>query len=500
MANYYVRTDGNDTTGDGSTGTPWATLTKALGATGVPTPGGHTLWVGSGTYAENDYLTIGRFFLAEVIVRSESGNPADVIIRGSSNATYNTFIQSNNLTIRDVTLARRVATNASAVRIHSGVNLKFINCIIQPTTSADTNVLFDASVQNTYTMSGVTFQDCVFNATAGRSLNLVCNATSTMTGIVVQNCTMTAGTYAIYASLNIGTISIAGGTYAATSNYALYARQVGALTITGGTFTSSANAAIVVDPNAVAMSAVTISGATVTAPASTGLSLTGPITALAISGGTYSAAAAISIGVDGVGTAAIAGTVSGVNVASTTSHNLLIGGGCDGITVNSCTLSGGDNTLVLKECTNVTVTNNTLSGNGVGINCKGATSLTITNNRLTYTTTAGYAFQVQADTTPDPDVKCQNVTFIHNTITVSNAADALLWGDDDDDAGGGVCDYNVYRIIPNGVWGSVRGTTVSSLAELRAAWDTYENPGNDEHSRVGGGSSILRIGGRLRVL
>ena len=40
-ATYYVRTNGNDTTGDGSNGNPWQTVTKALSTVSVA--GGHTI-------------------------------------------------------------------------------------------------------------------------------------------------------------------------------------------------------------------------------------------------------------------------------------------------------------------------------------------------------------------------------------------------------------------------------------------------------------------------
>jgi hypothetical protein len=47
---YYVTTGGNDSTGDGSVGTPWLTLAKAC--TTVAAGGGHTINVGAGTFSE----------------------------------------------------------------------------------------------------------------------------------------------------------------------------------------------------------------------------------------------------------------------------------------------------------------------------------------------------------------------------------------------------------------------------------------------------------------
>jgi hypothetical protein len=48
-ATYYVATTGNDTTGDGSVGNPWATVQKGINVAQA----GDTVLVGAGTYSEN---------------------------------------------------------------------------------------------------------------------------------------------------------------------------------------------------------------------------------------------------------------------------------------------------------------------------------------------------------------------------------------------------------------------------------------------------------------
>jgi hypothetical protein len=70
MATYYVRTDGNDgNTGLGATtGTAWATLQKALGATGIGS--GDTVYIAPGVYTEA--VTIGGTYSASTYV---IGNP-----------------------------------------------------------------------------------------------------------------------------------------------------------------------------------------------------------------------------------------------------------------------------------------------------------------------------------------------------------------------------------------------------------------------------------------
>ena len=51
MGTYYVRTNGSDTTGDGSSANPWASLNKAI--TSIPLAGGHTVLFGPGTYTQD---------------------------------------------------------------------------------------------------------------------------------------------------------------------------------------------------------------------------------------------------------------------------------------------------------------------------------------------------------------------------------------------------------------------------------------------------------------
>lgn len=63
---YYVATNGNDETGDGSPGAPWATITQALGEV----PDGSTILVRPGTY--NGRVQLHGQFSRGVIVRSET--------------------------------------------------------------------------------------------------------------------------------------------------------------------------------------------------------------------------------------------------------------------------------------------------------------------------------------------------------------------------------------------------------------------------------------------
>lgn len=62
-ATFYVRTNGNDSTGDGSTGNPWRTLSR--GVTGASS--GDTIMVGSGDFAEHTAVNKSLSFYPEVL-------------------------------------------------------------------------------------------------------------------------------------------------------------------------------------------------------------------------------------------------------------------------------------------------------------------------------------------------------------------------------------------------------------------------------------------------
>jgi hypothetical protein len=81
---YYVATTGSDTTGDGSEGNPWATVSKAL--TVVTSPSNNTIYVAAGTY-----LTDAGFFGAASINFGETLSVigvGSVVVSGHQNQTW----------------------------------------------------------------------------------------------------------------------------------------------------------------------------------------------------------------------------------------------------------------------------------------------------------------------------------------------------------------------------------------------------------------------------
>lgn len=81
---FYVATSGSDSTGDGSSGSPWATIGHAL-QSGIDAAGGHTILVGDGLYEGTVYLSRG--FAQEVIVQAENPYGAKLTdVNGSAEA------------------------------------------------------------------------------------------------------------------------------------------------------------------------------------------------------------------------------------------------------------------------------------------------------------------------------------------------------------------------------------------------------------------------------
>src|SRR5437870_5377785 len=91
MASIYVSLTGNDSTGNGTSGNRYRTVSKAL----TVALGGDTILMAPGLYQEN--TTNGTLqpricYASTVTVTSETGVASDVTIQGSSGTTAELFI------------------------------------------------------------------------------------------------------------------------------------------------------------------------------------------------------------------------------------------------------------------------------------------------------------------------------------------------------------------------------------------------------------------------
>ena len=438
-ATYYVRTTGNDTTGDGSTGTPWATLSKAL--TTVAIGGGDTVLVGPGTYAESTsglgYLFLDRAFTGEVVVRSETSTATDVVITGATSTAYDTRCQAcANLTFSDVTFSPRVNTNTSAFKKLTGTTtaLKF------------ERVVFDVS------------------ATGGTGLFLRAVTGTTITAVTLTDCFLR----------QVG---------ANVPGNGVYLNQSGTGTIDGVSVDGLDGALLGgVAVNVLGASNVTLTRINVRTNGSYGVQLN-PVTTASLTASdivtTGAQAVAVIVGTDGEAGAASTGvTISTSRIESALSHGLLIGYGVTGALVDDVSVAGYDVGIVARGSTDVVVRNSRVRHHhGGGLYTKGATNASWTGN--TCESAGGESIKMALNGATAPSA----ATYTGNLIVVSGAAKAFDWPTDFD-SGASVVAGNYYA-VPQGQFGQVLADqSVGTMNELKSAWAPYGDGTNDRSSML----------------
>jgi parallel beta-helix repeat protein len=219
MTTLYVRKDGNDTTGNGSTETPWLTIHKGI----TTASAGDTLLIGDGTYAEDSgsgYFFITKAVASVLTIRSESGNADLVTITGASVTTYDTLLASagtSNLTFEDLTWAMRTnATANGAIRISRGNGIIFNRCKFIATAGASARYGCYVVDAGGVTITNITFNACTFTSTGGGTSAqgiLVTKGAGTTSNITFNNCIGSAVSNSL--NLDAGTnIVVSGGTFA----------------------------------------------------------------------------------------------------------------------------------------------------------------------------------------------------------------------------------------------------------------------------------------------
>lgn len=425
MGTYYVRTTGNDTTGDGSTGAPWLTLSKALATVSIA--GGHTILMGDGTYQENSsglgYLLVQRAFAAYVTVQPENGESGIVTLSGTSSATYSlrfdgcTYIRLKWMTIATATPLTS-AYGLIAITGSTTHHFEFIGLTMVVASRAD-SLAWGIIIENS--VAGRVYQDFLFE-----DLTITQSGSNGATGlrfdgvegapierVTIRDCTITISKYAIFAFNNVIDVVVDGGTYSATGTDGM----------------------------------------------------------------------GICLGLNGQSGLEVTGSVSDAFVSSAVGHALLVGAGCDDVEIARCWIEGGDQGLVVKQCDGAIIHDNNIIGATINaLYFKAATNATAYSNLIV--NRAGTVVKIGYDSADS--AKCENVNFQHNFLFAGGAAVILDWGDDTDDAGGGICNYNYYQLLGQGVTASIRSDIgLTDMAGIRAAWDGYDVSGNDGNSMYG---------------
>ena len=234
MATYYVRPDGNDgNTGLGSsTAQAWATIAKALGATGIT--GGDTVYIApgrystqviiGGTYSSATFvtgdplctqfsgLTAGRVLVTNINSAGASAFTA-VLVNGSakSNLAFSNIAFENNV---NTTIGR-------CVDLLLGQNNSFTKCTFRQTGYGAPLITMTAPASSAL---NATFDRCVMG---GGQVNYSGTAILTLTGnnvaetTTVKNCIFYSGVLGAFIRLESVGVSVYNCTFLNTSSSAI---------------------------------------------------------------------------------------------------------------------------------------------------------------------------------------------------------------------------------------------------------------------------------------
>ena len=204
MATYYVRSGGSDgNTGLGAgTGQAWATIGKALGATGIT--GGDTLYIAAGTYRE--VVTIGGTYSSATYIYGDptsslfSGVTAGevrITPSGSDNAVSTSFAlnatSKNNLNFRDLIIGGMSIINSS--------NMTIERCLLFSTSATTQAFLFTNSNNGNYNTT--IKQSVVTGTVAGIEYRYAFGVSTYTAGFYVSDCAI-FGNNAVFFNNNQG--------------------------------------------------------------------------------------------------------------------------------------------------------------------------------------------------------------------------------------------------------------------------------------------------------
>lgn len=436
MATIYVRTTGNDTTGTGLTGAPYLTLKKALSVAA----NGDTILLGDGTYAEDSgggaagYLNITQTFTSRITITSESGTPGKVIVKGSSStANAINFNGAQNMWYDLITFEAQSATVNQAIRFAGGAEgrLIFTRCeFVAYSSGSQTNM----AVKATWSAASVSHDPIVF-----------------------ERCTF---------------------------------RQIGPNNAGGMFFDFAPSDGIGTARVEVRSCVFNMAGRSMQLPGMAVWILDNVCTSWMPT----STDTCFVLGVDGTTGRPASGIVAGNTFRSRGGHGAVLGAGCDGVLFANNRVYGGDGVttgqgLVVKQATNVRVERNIItSGYLSGLYFKAATNCQAFDNTIFNEFPTSSAIKVGVD--PVNSAVCSGIVVRRNYVHAI-AGPVLDWASSSGDSGGSVCDENVYNVTGTATLGSVRGTTVSTLTGLRAAWGGYNRSGNDRNSQRGQAGSVF---------
>lgn len=426
MATIYVRTTGNDTTGNGSTGTPYLTLAKALSVAA----NSDLILMGTGTYSENNgsgYLTLNglSFGSTYVTVTTETGEQ-DVIITSAGTHVL-ALAAVTGIWFDNLIWQSSLTTTATVHRYLSGSKstLYFTRNKIRvksPTGTVNTAIASAWTGAGAYTISGVIYNKCDIEQIGhwpSYGVNLDNQSTgTTITEIDFIDCNATT-----------------------------------------------------------AHSAFRIRGVTNTRQIGCKFNSFSP----AIGANTY------QIGEDAATGAAASAIASNCTSYSQAGHAAVIGGGVTEWVGDNMTFTGGSNSsagqgCVFKDSTNFRMMRSTVHGGyNSGLYFKAAYNGLVVDCAVYNKYASSSAIRTglnSEDNSKAHDVSARRCFFY------ARAGKGIDWSSAGD-TGGSVFDQNVYHVTGTATLGDIGATSVTTIAGLQAAWSSYDRPANDGRSRLG---------------
>lgn len=167
MATWYINADtGNDTTGDGSSGNPWLTISKA-----------HTEASADDTVVCQDstatFTWTTQVFTKNLTVQGEQDDASGAVFDGAA-ASFRWDIGANTITIEKITFqnAASVATERGTFTLVPNTVLVMTACIfdgiITPTSGVDAGLI--GTLSGEIDITSVTITNCLFNDCVGNNV------------------------------------------------------------------------------------------------------------------------------------------------------------------------------------------------------------------------------------------------------------------------------------------------------------------------------------------
>ena len=191
MATYYISPTGNDTTGNGSSATPWATISKAH----TSAASGDTIICKSGTYTWSS-----QTFTKSLTIRGESVPIYSALTQTWTGAIMNgagaqvTWANSAALTIQNIIFTNAVNTTLSVFNVNAAITMT--RCVLY---SINHRGYYEVS-PSFFDIHGLsaafTLSNCIFynNPTNGGSATTESNGYISIAGgaptITVSNCSV----------------------------------------------------------------------------------------------------------------------------------------------------------------------------------------------------------------------------------------------------------------------------------------------------------------------